>query len=186
MKSSVSTLRYRILDGPVSLEPLKVLQTQCIAWGVWDVSFSVLGASHAVTLSCPDAEFAEVLACACPDGPISAVVDVPGAIPSQPLALVHGVQVRCRIDRFTLADGDDLSFRVPPDSRLDRPFPPVDGHIPFTRIGWRIDGSALMVETVHTYPEDNAGVRTNTEFSMATAKQAGPFAPARPEEDVHR
>jgi hypothetical protein len=182
MNTSIATLRYRILDGPVSLEPLQVLQTRSIAWAGWTVVFSVLGASHAVSFSRGGEEFAEVLACASSGGPICAVLDLPGTGPSEPQALIHGVRIRGIIVPFALTGGDSLLNSYGPDSRLDRPFPAVDGRVPFTRIGWLPIGQTLVVETVHTYPEANVGIRTTTLFETGPAAQPGRVNAATPKE----
>lgn len=186
MNTSIATLRYRILDGPVSLEPLQVLQSRCIVWEGWTLSFSVLGASHAVTFAKAGAQFSEVLACASPTGPISATLDLPGCVPSEPLTLLHGVQIRGVIIPFSLDAGDDLHYPYPPGSRLDRPFPVVAGQLPVTRIGWRPDGNTLVVETVHTYPEESVGVRTKTVFSTDSASAPDKVESLPPKEGAFR
>ena len=47
-----------------------------------------------------------------------------------------------------------------------------------TRIGWRADDATLSVETVHTYPHEGCGVRSESRFEVLTATVAT-VAPAR-------
>ena len=38
---------------------------------------------------------------------------------------------------------------------------------PVTRIGWRIEPASLVVETVHSYPEQEMGVRSRSRFELS-------------------
>ena len=65
------------------------------------------------------------------------------------------------MERFVLATGAD-ALGVAAEDSLHEPFLLPTGDIAWTRIGWRTTDSQLLVETVHTYPEEAAGIRSRT------------------------
>jgi hypothetical protein len=162
---STTTLRYSLLTGPVDLSPLRVMASRCVAWNGWRVTFSVLGASHAVCLERGEKRLTELLACAV------------GAESSVPLVLFNteettnlrlcaqGLVCDVQLIPFVLTEDAELSRESEPDSRLEFAYPPYSDTVtPYTRIGWRRTAEALHVETVHTYPEERRGVRSRTVF----------------------
>ena len=64
MLHSVDNLCYQLIEGEVSLKPLRILEQQEIAWQGRRVTFSVLGASHAVQIRLNDRCLTELLTCA--------------------------------------------------------------------------------------------------------------------------
>src|SRR5947209_5466621 len=74
-KHSIAALRYRLVEGPVDLKPLRIVASREINWIEWTVRFVILGASHAVTLSRGGDSITELLTCAPPFGPIRSIVE---------------------------------------------------------------------------------------------------------------
>ncbi len=167
---STTTLRYALLTGPVELAPLRVLASRCARWQGWDVTFSVLGASHAVCLERGERRLTELLACAVGAG---AGVPVVQGNPEETTNLSlcrEGLVCAVTLMPFELTEDTALSPESSLDSRLEVAYPPhSDAATPYTRIGWCVTADALYVETIHTYPEEGRGVRSRTIFRAEEA-----------------
>ena len=195
MHHTITTLHYRLLEGPVCLEPLRVLQTRTLLWQDRQVTFSVLGASHAVSLTRAGERLTELLACAAPEGALHVLAERP-ADPPDTFCLeldikTQGLLCRVQLETFALQHGDRLSDSFPEADQLAYAYPSRNANIekgkaeigklitettesgsdidanlwPWTRIGWRIEPDALVIETVHTYPEEGRGIRSRTVFT---------------------
>jgi hypothetical protein len=165
MQHSIYDLRYRLTPGHVELEPLRVLACRTAEWIDWRVTFHVLGASHAVVLERGGQTITELLTCRPAAGASNPLLDLACDDSATGCATRDGIECRVRISPMLLGDGDDLRTVVEPGCRMDYSFPARAGEqAPMTRIGWRVDGRALRVETVHTYPEAGRGVRSETVF----------------------
>jgi len=180
----VADLRYRILRGPFSLETLRILEWRDITVGEWRVRFHILGASHAVQLRRGDEILTELLACLPADD--QGAAEIPASATSLLLAPPTYGQLsrhlpddaiagRVSLDRFAIqAVSDALIGDFTADCRLTKDFPLLSAGLavpPRTRIGWRVEGMTLEIETVHTYPEENAGLRSRTTFLLGEAGQ---------------
>ena len=166
---SVAALRYRLHCGPVDLAPLVIRKARRFAWGPMEVTAFVLGASHALTLTLPNGEsLTELLTCLPPDKEPNAKTTAR----EWPLPSVRGDEWRREfaeggvcgtvcVQRFVLAPGAD-ALRDDHDDSLHEPFALPKGDTAWTRIGWRVTNLRLFVETIHTYPEEAAGIRSRT------------------------
>lgn len=169
---ALSALRYRLLDAPADFAPLRILQKHSFDWRGWRVTCCVLGASHAVVLQRGDVCVTELLAC-CDDAWIPEPVGrMAGDRDGRVRARVHGLDVRAAVSMVSAADGDDLRGAFAADSRLDAAFPAAIAPLPVTRVGWHTDGAVLTIETIHTYPHECRGVRTQTVFAIAAGEHA--------------
>jgi hypothetical protein len=180
MQHGTADLRYRLLRGPTDLAPLRVLACRSFAWAGWEVRAVILGASHAVVFRRGSEERAELLTCLPPplNGETDALLTlaVPpdmnaseAALPSD--WLPDGATGAVRLSRFPLDGGDSLRGDFAPGSTLSFDFPVIAGATtPRTRVGWRADGAALFVETVHTYPEEQWGVRSETRITAEAGR----------------
>ncbi len=193
MHHRINNLCYQLVQGRVCLEPLRILARREVCWNGWRVAFHVLGASHAVTLERDDVCITELFTCApvTTDAPVLAQSS--GALPAALCPDVPGFGCRIALTRFALSEGDALKINMLEENTLAFTFPhasaanapaystnaPVFGAnvaafetkastleaiSPVTRIGWKMEGTALYIETVHTYPEENCGVRSETTF----------------------
>lgn len=177
---SVAALRYRLHSGPVDLTPLVIRQTRRFAWGAAQVTAFVLGASHALTVTLPNGCcLTELLTCLPPGD----VQNAAAAVREWPLPTVSGDEWRREfaeggvhgtvcLQRFSLATGAD-ALGIAPDDALHEPFMLPTGNTAWTRIGWRVTDSRLFVETVHTYPEEAAGIRSRTCLWMPRTDDGG-------------
>jgi len=169
-----SSLRYRLLRGPVALEAMRVLACRRFAWAGGDACAYVLGASHAVVLRHAGREWVEMLTCVPPprDGsacsplltaavPDTGASDVVIDLPTEGEFPFRGM---VRLQRFTLLPHgrDALHMPLDPANCLTHEFPARDACVPRTRLGWNVSGSRLAIETVHTYPEEGCGIRSET------------------------
>jgi hypothetical protein len=163
---SSSRLQYRLLEGPVGLEPLRILASRCLDWQGWQVTFYVLGASHAVRLEREGVVLTELLTCALPEGNARVLAEREGDQPKSLCRVAYGLQCQARLTPFALQEGGDLRGDYPPENRLEVAYPVLpDGVTPYTRIGWRLAGAELSVETIHTYPEEGCGMHSQSIFT---------------------
>lgn len=171
MHPTITTLRYRLLEGSVCLEPLRVLQARTVLWRDRQVTFSILGASHAVCIASSEETLTELLACATPEGRLRVLLECPAIVPASFCHAAQGLLCRIHVETFALREGDRLQDQFSEQDQLAFAFPTPDVDAvtdtpPWTRIGWRIESGALAIETVHTYPEAGQGVRSRTTITM--------------------
>jgi len=178
----VADLRYRLIRGPVALEPLRILEQREITVWEWRIRLHILGASHAIQLMRGNQVVTELLACLPADAriPTRSAASATSLLLAPPL---HGrisqplpddtICGSVTLDRFAIQTvGDELIGNFDADCRLSVDFPTLSTRQavpPRTRIGWRIEGLTLEVETVHTYPEENVGLRSRTTFLLNEA-----------------
>ena len=75
---------------------------------------------------------------------------------------------RCRLTPFELCGGDGLQSEFSSEDRISFTYH-TEGEFeePITHIGWRGGDSTLSVETVHTYPNEGQGVRSESTFELS-------------------
>lgn len=178
MIHSIATLRYRLVSGEADLTPLQILETDTILWNGWRVSFFILGASHAVRLESGSACITELLTCAPPgtqDPASRPHLDLPADLPNQACVTVTGLDCRVRLSVFPLSGDCGPNIDRPvgsfePHGRLSHIYPdPSGAALPLTWIAWRVEPGRLWIETIHTYPEEEQGVRSETLFELPEA-----------------
>ena len=166
----MATLRYRLLPGPIDLAPLRVLASRRLQWKAWSVTFSVLGASHAVGLERGEDRLTELLACVSGVGVGVPVIQADAGEMTRLCLHAEGLVCEIQLSPFALTESAELLLECAAESRLEVAYPAcADAATPYTRIGWRTTAAALTVETVHTYPEESRGVRSRTVFREEAA-----------------
>jgi hypothetical protein len=171
MLQSASQLKYKLLIGPTDLRPLRILATQDFAWLGWRVCFHVLGVSHAVSFSSAERQVTELLTCSTVEPDREPSLTLSAERPGESCASIGGLVCRVRLQPFSLETGDHLEGDYSVTERLDVTFTGASAEVsPVTRIGWRVSGRALTVETVHSYPEEGRGVRSWSRFETAEEK----------------
>ena len=162
-----TALRYRLLEGRTDVAPLRILATQHFLWGHWRVTAHVLGASHAVQLESENGVFTELLTCAPAPGEHAALLalDAPGLAE----ASLGVLEVRVRLWRQGL--GCRLNA-----SNMTVAFPIGPSEIaPETQLAWEMSAQQLRVTSVHTYPEENTTVWTETVLTEKKAYEPKKF-----------
>ncbi len=165
---STSTLRYLLLSGRARLEPLRIFESRRVKWLDHWVTFYALGTSHAILLEYGDATLTELLTCA-PTAVQAHVLEQGAAnLPWTVSRTFDNLSYRCRLTLFELGGGDRLQGAFPSENRITFKYN-VEGELeePITHIGWRGGESTLTVETVHTYPHEGQGVRSNSIFEIS-------------------
>ena len=164
---SAATLRYFLLDGRARLEPLRVFVSKRVEWQGRVVTFCALGTSHAVVVELGDTALTELLTCAA--GDLDARVLEQRAASSDCVIgrTIDNLRYDCRVSPFELDGGDRLRGAFSSVDRLScRYGVDHEDEEPMTRIGWRADDATLVVETLHTYPHEGRGVRSETTFRV--------------------
>ena len=160
-----SDLRFALLESVSTVGAGRILASREARWNGNLVSFHVLAVSHAVVIR-REQPLTELLTCGdfSPEGQPLAYVRI--VAPCEFSTRVGRLGYRCRLEPFSLAGGDDLVGRFSPEQRMDVFFPSDDTGVPVTRIGWQIEPACLTVETVHSYPEQKVGLRSQSRFEL--------------------
>ena len=176
MQHRIANLCYQLVQGRVCLEPLRILARREIVWKDWRVTFHVLGASHAVTLEKGDICITELFTCAPVTTAVPVLAQSEGKLPMRLCPDVRGFDCRVKLERFALVVEDALRLDAPQANTLTVEFPHTSGDIaPITRLNWKITGSVLRINTIHTYPEEHAGARSETVLQIRAGEQRSQF-----------
>ncbi len=163
-------LRYYLLEGRARLEPLRVFDSRRVEWQGRVVTFCALGTSHAVLVELGDTALTELLTCA--DGDLEARVLEQRAASSDCVIsrTIDNLGYDCRLSPFDLDGAERLLGAFSSSNQLTFTYGVDHGaEEPMTRIGWRADDATLVVETLHTYPHEGRGVRSESTFRILTA-----------------
>src|SRR6266487_2904128 len=93
----LSALQYRLVAGPVSLIPLRVLDTRRFSHSSWSVTCHILAASHAVILDRNGVTVTELLTCGDAGGEVRILTQARGDRGSFLCAESAGLRFRVRI-----------------------------------------------------------------------------------------
>ncbi len=133
------------------------------------MTFYALGTSHAVLLERGDTALTELLTCAA--GDLEARVLEQRAASSDCVIsrTIDDLRYDCRLSPFELAGRDRLRGAFSSADQITFTYGVDHGaEEPMTHIGWRTDGATLSVETLHTYPREGRGVRSESTFRVST------------------
>jgi len=76
-----------------------------------------------------------------------------------------GLCCQARLTAEPLFQESGLLGEFEPQNLLYVEYPAEDSK-PITRIGWMVGGEMLRIETIHTYPDENRLVRSQTVFRV--------------------
>lgn len=176
---SAATLHYFLLDGRPRLEPLRVFDVRRVLWGGRVVTFFALGTSHAVVVEKGDIALTELLTCAAGDLEAHVLEQRAVGIDCVISRAIDSLRYDCQLSPFELDAGDGLQGDFSEAEQLIVKYGVGQGaEEPMTHIGWRIEGAMLSVETLHTYPHEGRGVRSQSTFRLSvrpndTEKEVG-------------
>ena len=166
---SVATLHYFLLAGRPLLERLRVFDSRRVPWVGRVVTFYVLGTSHAVLVERDDTTLTELLTCAAGDLGVQVLERRAAASDSLIVRTVDQLRYDCRLSPVELDGADGLRGDFASSDQLAVSYGAAHGAAePMTHIGWRVDDAALLVETLHTYPHEGRGVRSESTFRVTT------------------
>ena len=168
MIHSTSTLRYVLLNGRVQVEPLRIFEFRRVKWLDHWVTFYALGTSHAILLEYGGTTLTELLTCD-PTAVQAHVLEQGAAnVPWTVSRTFDNLSYRCRLTPFELCGRDRLQGRFPSEDQINCEYH-MEGELeePVTHIGWRGGESTLSVETVHTYPHEGQGIRSESTFEIS-------------------
>jgi hypothetical protein len=157
------------VSGPVSLQSFRILKTQQTKWRGFRFSFYALAVSHAVSLECEDQQLTEFLSCV----PIKTEARIlkkatASRLPWEITSRISSIRYSCRLSLAESSEGDALRCDFEGEHQIAACYPANPGlPTPVTRIGWRIEPSQAFVETIHSYPEENRVVRSESVFRFS-------------------
>lgn len=165
---STSTLRYYLLAGDSDLRPLRVFEERQVRWADRQVTFFVLGTSHAIRVEGAVGLFIELLSCVPPATPNQIIEEAAAWSHEAVSRTIDGVRYTCRVGLCEMGQAH-LSKSFADSDRLDLAYhgDPGSPEPPRTQIGWRVRGPKLSVETVHTYPQESQAVTSESTFEIA-------------------
>jgi hypothetical protein len=161
-------LRYLLLSGPVSLRPFRILKMQETRWSGYLIHFYVLAVSHAVTLENENHQLTEFLSCMPVNTSAKVITQTTASgLPWKVDTRVSMIDYSCSLTLGDSSRGDDFRNPFDPGSRIAAQYPISPGFAtPITRIGWRVEPSQIFVETIHSYPEEDRVVRSESLFTF--------------------
>ena len=161
---SIGSLRYRLIAGDISLEPLHILKTHELTWHEWQVRLFVLGASHAVCLTRGDAKITELLTCLPPAGNSKPLYETSTEQTKQKCLHRNGLRWEIRLWEYETVNNERRLIER--ESSLQVEFPATHSvEKPLTRIDWHIHRDMLLIQTLHTYPNQGRSVRSRTKIA---------------------
>jgi hypothetical protein len=170
---SAATLHYFLLEGRVRLEPLRVFDSRRVEWQRRVVTFCALGTSHAVLVELGDTALTELLTCAVGDLEARVLEQRAASADCVISRTIDTLRYDCRLSPFELDGGDRLRGAFSSADQLTFTYGVDHGaEAPMTRIGWRTDDATLSVETLHTYPHEGRGVRSESTFRLVPFRVA--------------
>jgi len=165
----VGELRYFLIAGETSwLEGLRIIGSKQRVWANREVTFYALGASHALSVRHGDSQVTELLSCRGSFRQDQCLAEMAASEPFEVSTVVHEMRYSFRLTIHSLLGDDVLLGRYPDEDEITVAYPRQEKFAtPVTRIGWMIGSHALRLETLHTYPEECGGVRTESVIEIA-------------------
>jgi len=178
-----SRLVYSLYANPVPLSPLKILVVRSVCWGPWSVEFTILGASHAMTLSHMDGDgdeggercITELLSCLAPTGALQTLAErvvCPVLTNGEPedqwpiCVEASGLRIRVQTAHGPLTSETSIVRSHSETDQMAYAYPNQDcDDMSWTQLAWRLSDSTLHLETLHTYPQEGLAVFTTTDVS---------------------
>jgi hypothetical protein len=160
---SLENLTLHLLQGTASLEPLRVLDMRSMVWCGWGVTLMVLGTSHALHFQKGTQHWMEILTCVAPKRSENLILEAQGGETGSYEQELCGLRWNITLTPFELRGSDTLEGVF--EETLTATYPSTTTQSPLTQIGWQRD-QTLIVETLHTYPEEGRGVRTVTQVEV--------------------
>jgi hypothetical protein len=170
---SACDLRLNLIEGPLNeWTQFQILQSSGMSLGPWGVAAHVIGASHLISIRHDDLCFHEIFACMEVNSDAGLIFYGPITPPGN---LVHRFADRIeyafkpekmgwRAGESVMADLEHRMNNHPGDCiGLSVGFAPIDGGtIPKTIVLIASDNQTLRFETVHSYPNEECIVCTDT------------------------
>jgi hypothetical protein len=165
----VGELRYFLIPGETSwLESLRIIDSRRRTWAGREVTFYALGASHALSIRDQDRQVTELLSCRGGFRKDPCLAEMAAGEPFEVTTVIHDMRYSFRLTLHSLQGNDALLGRYPDGNEIAVAYPRQKDFVtPVTRIGWLLEPGALRLETLHTYPEEHEGVRTESIIEIA-------------------
>ena len=168
MKHRADQLCFLLIRGRADLHRLRIFDSRQILWRGRRTVFYILGTSHAVSVEGRSrVAVLELLSCTPVAGAHEVLATSRGDVPYSVSTTVDDLRYQCDVTPFAL-DGwtDGFAHAFPVSDRLRFAYEsPFGGSAPLTCIGWCANED-LLVETVHTYPEEGRGVRSQSRIAI--------------------
>jgi hypothetical protein len=165
----VGELRYFLIAGETSwLQGLRIIDSKPRTWAGREVTFYALGASHALSIRNRDLAVTELLSCRGGFRKNQCLAEMAAAEPFEVSTIIRDMRYSFRLTLHSLQGNDALLGRYPDEDEITVAYPQQQEFAaPVTRIGWLIEPRVLRLETLHTYPEECGGVRTESVIEIA-------------------
>jgi hypothetical protein len=165
----IKDLRYYLVDGETDwTDSFHIIDKQRRLWNDREIILYALGTSHAVSILRQGKQVTELLSCRGSLDLGRRIAEMAACIPFELSTSIHDLHYRFRLTLHDLQGNDLLRGQFAPQNEIAIAFPKADPlPTPTTRIGWRIESRALHIETLHTYPEDDGAVRSESVFEIA-------------------
>ncbi len=164
----IRELRYFLVEGDADwMENFRILDSQQRPWNGRNITFYALCTSHAVTVRGPAGQFTELLSCRGGLHISPTLAEMASGNSVEMVINIQGLRYRFRMHQHALRGNDILLGQFEPQDEITIAYPKMpDLETPMTRIGWRFDRDVFSVETLHTYPEEGKGIRSESHFEI--------------------
>jgi hypothetical protein len=168
VKHRADELCFLLVRGRADLHRLRIFNSREIVWRGRRTVFYILGTSHAVSVEGrSQVEVLELLSCSPVAGAHEVLATSRVDTPYSVSTTVDDLRYECDVTPFAL-DGwtDRFAHTFPVSDHLRFAYGSLSGgSAPLTCVGWRAN-EELRVETVHTYPEEGRGVRSQSRIAI--------------------
>lgn len=161
-------LRYFLVEGNAGwMESFRILESRHQVWNRRDITIYALCTSHAVTVRGQAGQFTELLSCRGGLHLSPNVAEMASGNAVELVMTIQGLRYRFRMSQHGLSGNDLLLGQRELQDEITVAYPKLpDLETPMTRIGWGIDRDIFRVETLHTYPEEGKGIRSESYFAI--------------------
>ncbi len=168
---SVASMQYRLVSGQLDLSSLQVVEYAAFDWNSCDVEVFILGSSHAVTINSTMGSVTELLTCVAPlmdHSQLICTLPVPCQL-YQELPR-HGINISSNI---TQENGLKTLPAIGADGCLMHTFPVVcTNSSPVTEVNWSMRDNSLIIQSLHTYPNEDLSIISNSCFVLENPRGA--------------
>jgi Protein of unknown function DUF2617 len=165
---SIRDLRYYLVEGEAPwLDNFQVLDQRYLEWHEVKATVYALCTSHAVSVYWQGKHITELLSCRGHLNMDPVVAEIGTNQPFEMATNIHGLHYRFLLTPQSLIGNDGLKGSFPLENKISVTYPKIpDLETPVTLIGWEVNPGTLRIETLHTYPENAKGVRSESLFDF--------------------
>lgn len=167
-EQSSDQLHLYVLAGEPNIGQFEVIKQSTITTALGEIYFGILSESHFVSLKGQLLEITEI--CACTDGTFNSAPPINNKLMELPKTFTYSDKNWTYTFEQTKHSLKDTPAEINNhEHTLTHVFPTGDlgGPEPITVVGCTIMPTELLIESIHSYPNENIFVRTKSKFQFS-------------------